>query len=150
MELKELIEQRNSLGKCPCCRQNIKDRKITLYGSLIADFYKVYRWCGKKRRHEFQRKEINHLLSRNSHARFGDLIWFGGMVYKNGKSNFGINMKRTKAFFHNKAKIPGQVVINQLTNKIETRTYIDLSKVKQLSALINKDGLYDHEREIYT
>ena len=145
----ELIEKRNEIGKCPCCQQNIKDREISLYKALIEDLYKVYKWCGANARHEFEMKDIRNLLSKNSYARFGDLVWFGGIVYKHGKSHYGINMARAKEFFRGQRTIPGSITINQLTNSIESRKPVHISEIKPLSALINSEGLYDHERQIY-
>lgn len=150
----ELIANRNEIGQCPCCGQNIKDRQITLYKGLVMDFYKVYKWCGVFKRHEFDMKDIRHLLNRNSYARFGDLVWFGGIVYrpiKNGpsKSHYGINMARAKEFFHGHKTIPGSIVINQLTNSIESRNPVHISQIKPLTTLITSEGLYDHEKEVY-
>lgn len=145
----ELVEQRNKVGICPCCHQNIKDREVTLYKALINDLYKVYRWCGENKRHEFDMKDIRQLLTRNSYARFGDLVWFGGIVYKQGKSHYGINMGRAKEFFKGERTIPGSITINQLTNSIESRKPVHISEIKNLRELINSEGLYDHEKVIY-
>lgn len=149
MPITELIEKRNQIGLCPCCGQNIKDRKIALYRGLISDFYAVYKWCGMNKRHEFDMKDIRHLLNRNSYARFGDLVWFGGLVYKHGKSHYGINMVRAKEFFNGQKTIPGSITINQITNSIESRNPVHISQIKPLTALITSEGLYDHEKEVY-
>lgn len=145
----DLIANRNEIGRCPCCGGNIADRIISLYRGLIEDMYKVYCWCGANKRHEFQMKDIRHLLTRNSYARFGDLVWFGGIVYKNGKAHYGMNMVRAKNFFHGFVAIPGQITINQITNQIEERRFIHINEIKPLKELMTQEGLYDHERIIY-
>lgn len=143
---------RNKLGHCPYCRGSIKDRKIALYKGLINSLYNIYCWCGKNRRHEFTTKDVKHLLGKNEYNRFGDLVRFGGIVYKpkmHGESKkglFGINMERAKEFFNGQREIPMQIVIDQITG--ETIEVVATGKVgdfPELSAFINKDGLYDHE-----
>lgn len=149
---KEVLEKRNKLGRCPVCNQGIKDRPIALYQGLIDSLYQIYRWCGEKRRHEFKTKEIKHLFGRNEYARFGDLMRFGGIVYKpkredgkGHKAEFGLNMARAKEFFGGEYKIPVQIILNQITNEIEAATYVSIRDFPKLYELLDKEGLYDYE-----
>jgi hypothetical protein len=150
-----VVEERNELKHCPVCGQNIKDRNVALYQELINALYRVYCWCGEKHRHEFKRKEVNHLLSKVDYARFGDLVRFGGIVYKpkdnDGKSHkaeFGINMARAKDFFAGTYKIPVQITLNPITNEIVAATYVTIRQFPHLVDLLTKEGIYDYERKI--
>lgn len=143
---------RNNIGNCQLCGQNIKDREVGLYQGLIDALYAVYCWCGEKRKHEFHTKEIKHLLGKNEYARFGDLVRFGGIVYKpegdDGKEKglFGINMARAKEFFAGTRQIPVWIVLNQLTNEIEDAKYVSVGEFPSLVQLLNEKGLYDYEK----
>lgn len=144
-------EFRNRLGKCPICEQNIKDRHITLYKGLINALYLVYCYLGEKRKHEFYTKDIKHLLGKNEYARFGDLVRFGGIIYKpkgnDGaeKAWFGMNMARAREFFAGFREIPIQITLNQLTGEIEDAKYVKVSDFPELYTMLNEKGLYDYE-----
>ena len=157
--MKELLKTsqvyRNEIKNCPVCGQNVADRKVTLYRELIEALYEIYKWCGKNKRHEFSTKEIRHLLSRNNYARFGDLIRFGGIVYKpknaageTSKAHFGINMARAKEFFAGAREIPVQITLNQITNEIIEAKYVKINDFPKLNELLTKEGLYDYENYI--
>jgi hypothetical protein len=150
---KEVLDKRNEIEFCPVCGANIKDRTVSLYKGLIDALYKIYCWCGEKRRHEFETKEIKHMLGMNEYARFGDLIRFGGIVYKpegenktHEKAHFGINMGRARDFFKGEYKIPMQITLNQITNEIIEATYVKVSDFPELLELITEKGLYDYEK----
>lgn len=148
-------EKRNAMGHCPYCNSNIKDRKIALYKGIIRSLYAVYCWCGKNKRHEFEMRDIRHLLGKNEYTRFGDLVRFGGIVYKpkiNGESKkalYGINMARAKEFFAGQREIPIQIILDQITG--ETIGVVAMGGVNdfpELSAFLTKEGLYDHEMPV--
>jgi hypothetical protein len=146
---------RNEMKHCLLCGHTIADRKVTLYRELIEALYEVYKWCGKNKRHEFSTKDIRHLLSRNNYARFGDLIRFGGIVYKpknaageSHKAQYGINMTRAKEFFAGEREIPVQITLNQITNEIVDAHYVKINDFPKLNELLTKEGLYDYEAHI--
>lgn len=157
--LKAILEKdpaiRNDMKHCLLCGHTIADRKVTLYRELIEALYEVYKWCGKNKRHEFSTKDIRHLLSRNNYARFGDLIRFGGIVYKpkdaegdSHKAQFGINMARAKEFFAGAREIPVQITLNQITNEIVDAQYVTIKDFPKLSDLLTKEGLYEYDKPI--
>lgn len=152
-ELAENHQLRNQLKRCPICHSNISDRTVSLYRELIDSLYKIYVWCGKNRRHEFETKDITQFLGKNEYARFGDLVRFGGIVYKpkddegnSRKAWFGLNMARAKEFFSGKRQIPVQITLNQITNEIVDAHYVSISDFPSLSSLITAEGLYDYEK----
>jgi len=138
-------EEREHLGNCPVCGANIKDRTVTLYKGLMRDLYKVYLYLLKNGKHEFNIKEVKGLLGKNEYARFGDLVRFGGVIYKPSeqKGLFGMNMERAEGFFKGTYRIPLQIVLNQITNKIESSTYATIRDFPELKALLTVDGRYD-------
>ena len=143
---------RNAVKSCPVCHANIADRNIALYKELIDALYQVYVWCGKNRRHEFETKDIVQFLGKSNYARFGDLVRFGGIIYKpkdeNGEARkawFGINMKRAKEFFAGEREIPAHITINQINNEIIDSHYVKIGDFPKLYKLIKANGLYDYE-----
>jgi hypothetical protein len=147
-------ESRNTLQFCPVCNSRISDRKIAIYEELIQDLYKIYCWCGKNKRHEFSMKDIRNMLSRNNYARFGDLVRFGGLVYKFSedgrhiRAQYGLNMARCREFFYNRLAIPVQITINQITNEIIDRKLLVVCQFPKLREFLDTNNIYDYERDI--
>lgn len=138
---------RKRLKNCHLCGQNIEDRQVALYKSLIRSLYAVYKWCGEHRVHEFTMKDIRHLLGQVNYTRFGDLVRFGGIVYKTGKAHYGLNMARAKEFFAGEREIPLYIVLNQLTNEIMEAKYVKVDQFPDLYSLLTKEGLYDYTKQ---
>ncbi len=142
----ENAELRAHLKRCELCNQKITDRTVVIYYELILALYEVYKYCGKNKIHEFNMKDIRHLLKRNEYARFGDLVRCGGLLYKpepHKKGFFGLNMARTKEFFYGLRKIPLWFTLNQLTGEIIESHYVSIGEFPELKELLTKDGLYD-------
>lgn len=149
-------KRRNQVRLCPLCNANMADRKVTLYKELVDSLYDVYCWLGERQRHGFEMKEIKHLLGKNEYARFGDLVRFGGIVYKpkdedgeTKKAEYGMNMKRAKSFFGGEYQIPLQITLNQITNEIIDEVRVSVRDFPKLIELIRKDGLYDYEKNTF-
>lgn len=142
-------ELRERIGKCPLCNHSIKDRTVSVYQGLIRSLFKVYQWCLENNCHEFETKQIKQFLGKNEYARFGDLIRFGGLVYKpevDGKTRkalFGLNMERTKKFFAGEYKIPSQIVINQITGEVEAISWVTINDIPELKEFLDEIGLFD-------
>jgi len=147
-----ILENRNKIKICPFCNSRIEDRVISLYSGLIEALYKIFKWCQEKRRHEFETKEIKHFLGRSEYARFGDLVRFGGLVYKptteKRKAFFGLNMERCEKFFKGDYSIPAQLVINQITNEVEAESYVKIHDFKKLPLykFLKEHGLFDDKK----
>lgn len=156
---KNLIENakyRNEVVKhCPVCSNNVQDRNVALFKELIGKLYKVYVWCGQNRRHEFKMDDIKDMLDKNAYARFGDLVRFGGLVYKRKdddgekqKGLYGLNMSRCKEFFNKKRDIPVQITLNQITNEIIAEKRIFVDEFPELSTFLSEKGVYDYEKDL--
>lgn len=147
-----ITARRNELKDCPCCGSNIQDRKVALYKGMIDALYKIYIWCGKNDRHEFQMHEVRDFLGKNEYARLGDFTRFGGIVYRpkvegKKKGHYGINMERAKEFFHGTRMIPVQITLNQITNEIIDQTDAYWYEFPSLVELMKEKGQYDHESQ---
>ena len=147
---------RNEIVKrCPVCNSNIQDRNVALYKELIKSLYKVYVWCGQHRVHEFEMNDIKDFLDKNDYARFGDLVRFGGLVYRpkdddgdKHKGLFGLNMARCKEFFRGEREIPVQITLNQITNEIVNAKYIKVDQFPKLYEFLTEKGIYDYEKDL--
>lgn len=147
-------EHRNEMGRCPYCNGSIKDRKVALYKALIDSLYKIYCWCGKNKRHEFETKDIRQFLGKIEYTRFGDLVRFGGLVYKpkvdghSKKALYGINMARAKEFFAGTRDIPLQITLDQITGEIIDEVRCKVSDFPELSLYLKENGAYDYEMPV--
>jgi hypothetical protein len=146
----EILQKRNELCRCPFCNGNIADRQITLYAGLIRTVYEIYKYLGKNQKHEFNVKEVKALMSKNDYARFGDMVKFGGLIYKpkdeSGKSHkgmFGMNMQRTKEFYRGERQIPVTIMLNQITNEILESNYVTVKDFPELHYQLTVDGEYN-------
>lgn len=129
--------------RCPYCGQTVSKRRINLYLGLIIALKRVWWWCQTHGTHEFSRKDIKPFLrNENDTARFGDLVYFGGLLYKKGKGKYGLNMERCQAFFQDKYPIPTVVIKDPITKMVEPRDYRTMSTIPNLMHLMSKEGQY--------
>jgi len=128
---------------CSCGHRHIVDkREITLYLGMVKALWSVYRWSQEKGRYEFKMSDIKSLLEKNSYARFGDWVYFGGLIYKNGKSLYGINKERCEGFFYRQAKIPARVLKDPITKQIEIMEYKCIGEIPELTEFLDADKMY--------
>jgi len=146
----EVNQNRNTLKSCPCCNSNIEDRTIAIHQGLVKALYAVCKWCQEKGVHEFEMKQISHLLGKNEYARFGDLVRFGGIVYKKQKASYGINLERAREFFKGEREIPLFIVVNQITGEVVDRKMGKIHEVKKLTEwLTSENKLYQSRTNPY-
>lgn len=135
---------------CKCGHKHIVDkREIALFDGMGEALARVYKWCKEKGRHEFQRKEIEHLLlDVNQKARFGDWVFFGGLAYKGEKKgDWGINMKECEKFFCNKKMIATRILKDPITKQIEKFDYKYMKDIPKLYEYLDENKLYDPNYE---
>jgi len=103
-------------SRCEHCGSIISERYLDLYQGILHTLWDVFLWCKDNNRHEFTRKEIKHLFkSESDTARFGDLVLFGGLVYKNKRASYGLNMNRCNMFFNNELAITCTITKHPIT-----------------------------------
>jgi len=141
------MAEKKEHNRCPYCKRIIDKREISLYRSLIESLGKIYKWCREKEIHNFTKKNIKGLLDHNDYARFGDLILFGGLVYKGGQSKYGLNMERCEEFFAGKTKIPTRILKDPITKEIEHFDYKTIRDIPGLVKFLDDEGLYQPHYE---
>lgn len=128
---------------CPTCGQNISEREIGLYAGMANALWRVFKWCEEKGVHTFERKDIKHLLlNENDSARFGDWVMFGGLVYKEGKGHYGLNMERCTQFFDNEYEIPTRIFKNPITGELRKEERRTVKQIPSILSMLNEDKEY--------
>ena len=122
---------------------NISEREIGLYSGMVSALWRVFKWCGEKEVHEFSRKDIKHLFANeNDTARFGDWVLFGGLVYKERKGRYGLNLDRCGDFFAGRYKIPTRVWKNPTTGQITQGEDVTIRQIPNLAAFLDENREY--------
>jgi hypothetical protein len=145
--------QERHICKCPICGvQHSPDiRVVTLYRGILQALFRVYQYVRRRGGgYLFTRKEINHLLAGNANhtARFGDLVMFGGLVFKpekGSRAHYGLNMERCEAFFKGSYEIPMKVLKDPVTGAIEATEYKTIKDIPNILTLLDEEGFYKPE-----
>lgn len=136
-------EKHGEKPRCGFCGQVVANREIALFKGMARTLNLVWQWCLEKQVHEFKRKEIKQFLTTdNIIARFGDWALFGGLVYKQGKGNYGLNMERCRDFFQGRLSIPTKVWKDPLTHQLEKVDYKFVYDIPELKGLLDENGKY--------
>lgn len=132
--------------RCPTCGHIVENRVLHLNKTLVKALYRVWRWCEEKNRFEFERKEIAHLLlpSETMVASFGDLMYFGGLLYRpehnKRRGHWAINRERAELFFSGKARLFTRVVIDRISNEIIEKTEpMHLKEVPDITEFLDSE-----------
>lgn len=133
-----------NIKHCPMCGQSINERQIALFSGMVDALFRVWRWCEERNRHVFDRKDIKHLLADdNQIARFGDWIYFGGLVYKpQGRGTYGLNMGRAREFFSGKLEIPTLVWKNPLTGELKHESLRYIDEIPNIGEFLDANKMY--------
>ena len=139
-----IFEQKASeKPRCGFCGQVVANREIALFKGMARTLNLVWQWCLEKQVHEFKRKDIKQfLLTDNIIARFGDWALFGGLVYKQGKGNYGLNMERCRDFFQGRLSIPTRVWKDPITGQLEKVDHKFVYDILELKGLLDENGKY--------
>lgn len=112
---------------------------------MLQSLYRISKWCYYKGVHEFTRKDVKHLFhSESESARFGDWVWFGGLVYKKGKGKYGLNLERCEEFFRGERTIPLRILKKtyRIPKSWEYRTESEgtIDDIPKIVDLLDGDG----------
>lgn len=113
----------------------MNERHISLFEGMVDALWEVYKYCCRNKQHDFTRKQVKHLFTNeNEVARFGDWLFFGGLVYRPDriKGHYGLNMQRCWEFFTGKLAIHSSVWKNPITHELR---YDELRTISQIPAL---------------
>lgn len=129
--------------RCQTCGHIVSERQIALFRGLVGALWRVWRWAEGRGIHEFSRQDIKHLFrNENETARFGDLVLFGGLVYKHSKGHYGLNRERCHDFFSGRLPIPTLLWKNPITGDIRPEQYRYVKDIPTIMELLTKDLEY--------
>jgi hypothetical protein len=130
-------------NRCPHCGHIIDKREIAIFKGMVESLALVYDWCMVKGRHEFQRKEIEHLLVGGSQkARWGDWVLFGGLAYKDEKGHWGLNLPRTEGFLFGSMPIPIRGWKDPLTGQFTPSAWGNKNDIPGLQGFLDEKGIF--------
>lgn len=130
---------------CATCghRHTTDLREIAMYKGLAQGLWAAYIWCRQKGTHEFSRRQVNQLMGQVAYSRFVDWVYFGGLVYKQGKGHYGLNMERCEQFFTNKLAIPTRLWKDPITKSIVEKTdYKTIREIPNITEFLDSDHQY--------
>lgn len=127
-------------------------REIQIFAELIHSVWAINQYLRRRGGgSQFTRKEVNHILKGyNVTARFGDMVMFGGLLYKEGKGHWGMNMERCAEFFRGELAIPVTILKDRKTGEIVGHEgYSTVHQIPKLGDLLNSDAEYvTHYRNV--
>lgn len=133
---------RGVVTRCEHCGSVTSEREICVDRGMTQALWKVFKWCKEKGVYEFETKDVIHLYSKTQYARFGDWVYFGGLVYKKQKAHYGLNMERCEEFFANKYAIPLRGWKNSVTGEFKPEERFFARSVPKLATFLDADGYY--------
>jgi len=125
------------------CGRIMNPREISLYKGMVYALYKVHKYVKKRENgYYFTRKEIKHLFkSENETARFGDWVLFGGLVFKQRKAHYGLNMERCADFFSGLLAIP-TICWKHPNGEIEMESEKYIHDFPKLQEFLDKENMF--------
>jgi hypothetical protein len=126
-------------------RKSREPRMIVLYTGLVRVLRAVYKHVKNRGGgYRFNRKEIKHLIvgNENDTARFGDWAMFGGLVFKEGKGQYGINVERCEDFFSGRERIPTKIIKDMITGELTKTEYKYIHQIPKLTEFLDEEGMY--------
>lgn len=148
-----VYEYADSLKLCPCCNQPIGEVKTSFnMQTAVSTLYALVKWCSEKEKHEFEMKEVKHLLDHTQYANLNHLTKFGGIVYRpiNPKTekpytqgHYGINLTRAWEFLRNERAAPVQITRDRLGRHRTGSTEKFLRDFPSIQEFLDEDGHYD-------
>lgn len=125
---------------CHVCHHNITPRYIQFYSGLIRALYEVCKFAQKKGVKEFRMVDIRDVLKKNEYARFGDLVYFAGIIKKKGKAHYEIDLSLAKLYFKGEMKAPLYILKDPVTNKIIERKDGYITELKELKEFLHTEN----------
>lgn len=127
---------------CQCGHKHtISEREIPLLAEMVSAMIRVARWAREKRIHEFRRMDIKHLLrTETESAHFGNLVYFGGIMYKEKKGHWGINFDRFEKFVGGELAVPLSVWKNPITKAVRhDGEYVKIDQVPDVTKYLDEN-----------
>jgi hypothetical protein len=111
---------------------------------MVLALGRVYKYVKERGvGYKFTRKEVKHLFrNENDTARFGDWVMFGGLVFKDSKAHYGLNMERCEGFFNGTYPIPTLIIKNPVLGELERCDPKFIHQIPNLTKFLNDEGFY--------
>ena len=138
--------QNKETHTCDCGHvHTISKRKISISSTMVRGLAIAYDYCKNRGDWHFTRKEIKHLFGGDETltATFGDLIYFGGILFKpDGKrGHWGINFDRAELFLNNRATVAKYVIKDPVTKEVTpSETRVLMKQVKGVASMLDDEG----------
>lgn len=129
---------------CGCGHTHtVSERQIPLTMEMVQAMVRVAKWAEERGIYEFKRKEFKHLMrSETETATFGNLVYFGGIFYKNGRGNWGINIPRYHDFIAGRTTVPLEVWKNPITGAITHGEEVHIKDVPHITKFLDEEQEY--------
>ena len=125
------------------CGQSIALREIVLYTGLFNALGRVYGLISSRGAgYRFKMRDVRHLLGRTEYCRFGDLALSDGLVFKEGKAKYGLNLERCRDFFCGNLAVATRLWKNPVTGEISKEDYRTVGEIPKLREMLDSEGLY--------
>ncbi len=129
-------------NRCPCCGQIIDKREIALFKGMYEALAIAYEWCMEHQTYHFQMKDIRDRIGKNEYARFGDWVYFSGLVFKDGKASYGLNIGRVRGFLFEDREISICGWKDPKTGEFTPSRYGTKNNIPGLQKFLDDRGLY--------
>ena len=136
--------------QCSCGHIHVvSSRKIPISKNMVRGMNLVYNYCKERSpeasEYRFTRKEVKHLFGNDETltATFGNLVYFGGILFKYNRGNWGIHMDRARLFLQNNATVPEYVTKHPITGEItKSESRVLMKHVKGMREFLDSRGEY--------
>jgi hypothetical protein len=130
-------------NRCPHCGQVIDKREIALFKGMYEALAIAYDWCQGHKTYRFKTKDIRDMIGKNEYARFGDWVYFSGMVFKEEKGHYGLNMERVSEFLFKDKVITIAGWKDPLTGQFTPSRYGSKRQIPGLQEFLDSKQMYE-------
>jgi hypothetical protein len=129
---------------CPTCGQTVNEQKITFASYQAYTIKKIHQWCKGVGRHEFQKKEIKHLINDVESANLAYLKWFGLLYRPEGAPHgtWGINLTRVEDFLAGRHPVYTVIWKNPLTGQLSFEDQRYIHEIPHLKTFLDENDNY--------
>lgn len=128
---------------CPHCHQIIDKREIALFKGMYEALALAFDWCKTHKTYRFEMKDIRDLIGKNEYARFGDWVYFSGLVFKDEKASYGLNLERVSDFLFKDRQICIAGWKDPITNEFTPSRWGTRNQIPGLNQFLTDKGMYE-------
>jgi hypothetical protein len=128
--------------RCPYCHQVIEKREISLFKGMYEALAIAFDWCKQHDTYKFEMKNIRDLIGKNEYARFGDWVYFSGLVFKDEKGSYGLNLERVRGFLFEGKQICISGWKDPITGDFTPSRWGSRHQIPGLTKFLDERGMY--------